>query len=190
MENPGFSSYARELIRHKAWTMIGKCGLTKDERRDLEQDLALDLLTRQSKYDPSRASVNTFSARVVEHAAANILRRRGRQMRDYRRRGPSLDQPLGDGSGDTHGDLRSQDDYDLETGRHSRPEVERIDMRIDVQAAVAGLPPDFKVVAVRLTTDPVAKVARDLGVPRSTFYESMVAPMRKLFEDKGLRDYL
>ena len=34
------------------------------------------------------------------------------------------------------------------------------------------------------------RVARELGVPRSTLYEKGIARLRKIFEDRGLHEYL
>ena len=84
MEDPRLgatSAYARDLIRHKASKMIGKCGLTYDDCEDLEQELYLDLLLRLAKFDPDKASLNTFMARVVDHQVSKILRHRLQAMR-------------------------------------------------------------------------------------------------------------
>jgi len=49
--------YAVQLIRHKAWQLVGRAGFTKDDREDIEQDLKLDLLRRLSKFNEIAAAL-------------------------------------------------------------------------------------------------------------------------------------
>lgn len=186
------NDYARTVIRHKARQLIGKYRFTQDEYEDLKQEMALDLLARLSKFDRSKASLNTFIARIVDRRISTLIRHRTQGKRDYRCEGCSLDEPIDDqdGSGARRGDALGQDDYDLRTGRHSRPESERIDMRLDVSLVLSELPPDLRELAERLLDHSIAEAARDLGVPRSTLYDTGIARLRNAFEDKGLGEYL
>ncbi|MFM2007984.1 MAG: hypothetical protein RLZZ09_3639, partial [Pseudomonadota bacterium] len=58
-----FDCYADKLIRHKARQLVGKAGFTEDDRPDIEQELALDLLQRLRHYDAEKAKRSTFMAR-------------------------------------------------------------------------------------------------------------------------------
>ena len=51
------------------------------DRADIEHDLIGHVLKQADKYDPDRAAVNTFIVRVVETAAAMLVRDRGRLKR-------------------------------------------------------------------------------------------------------------
>ena len=44
----GIDAYAADLIRHKARQLVGKAGLTENDRQDLEQELMIDLLSRMT----------------------------------------------------------------------------------------------------------------------------------------------
>ena len=69
-------------------------------------------------------------------------------------------------------------------------EAERLDLRLDLTLVLDELPDDLRDLAIRLQTRTVAEIARELGVLRSTLYEKGIARLRKIFEDRGLREYL
>ncbi len=188
----GLNEYARNTIRHKARQLIGKYGFTRDDYEDLTQEMAVDLLTRLSKFDPAKAGPNTFVARIIDRKISSLIRHRKQRMRDFRRQVCSLDDPIEgeDCSNGSLGETISQDEHDLRTGRHARPELDRIDLRLDVCLAISSLPPDLRVLAERLVTQSITETAHELGVPRSTLYEKGIARLRKAFEDKGLNTYL
>lgn len=184
--------YARDVIRHKAWQLIGKYGYTRDDYDDLKQDLMLDLLRRIGKYDPDRAALSTFVSRIVDRKISNLIRHRRQEKRDYRRQVCPLDAQVEDQDGESRGldEIVSQDAYDDEVGRHDLPEAVRSDLKLDISQALDELPAELLDLAHRLQTKTMAEIARELGVPRSTLYEKGIARLRKIFEDKGLREYL
>lgn len=184
--------YAREVIRHKARQLIGKYGFTRDDYDDLQQEMMLDLLRRLGKYDPSRAGLSTFVARVVDRKVSTLIRHQRQEKRDYRRHVCPLDAQIEDQDGQQRGldEVLSQDAFDEEIARYDRPEAERIDLRLDLSLVLDDLPEDLRHLARRLQTRTVAEIARELGVPRSTLYEKGIARLRKIFEDNGLREYL
>lgn len=55
-----------------AWRMTHKIGLSAEEREDVEQEILLDLLERQPRYDASRGKPGTFTGRVSHHRAAEL----------------------------------------------------------------------------------------------------------------------
>ena len=184
--------YAREVIQHKARQLINKYGFTSDDSKDLKQDMMLDLLRRLTNYDPTRAGLSTFVARVVDRKISTLIRHQRQEKRDYRRYVIPLDAQVEDQDGQQHGldEVLSQDAFDEEIGRYDRPEAERNDLRLDLSLVLDDLPEDLHYLARRLQTRTVAEIARELGVPRSTLYEQGIARLRKIFEDKGLREYL
>jgi RNA polymerase sigma-70 factor (ECF subfamily) len=187
------TEYALEVVHHKARQLVGKAGYTNDDVADIEQDLITDLLERLPKFDPSKATHNTFVARLVERKISNLLRDRLAAMRDCRREDCSLNDEID--TGDEEPPTQrvatiSQDEHDLRTGKYARPAEERADLRCDIEAVLAVLPPELREDADMLAVMPITEVARTLGVPRATFYDNYLAKIRAVFEDKGLNGYL
>ena len=187
----GIHPYAVGLIKYKARQLIGQAGFTASDRDDLEQELVLDLLRRLPKYNPRRAQLNTFIARVVEHKIASLIEARKAGIRDYRRCGRSLNDRFEDEEGRSVERVETidQEDYLLRTGAQSRPSDELSALTIDVAAVLEGLPPELRELCRRLKAESVTEISRDTGVPRGTIYES-IKKLREIFEDAGLRDYL
>jgi RNA polymerase sigma-70 factor (ECF subfamily) len=164
----------RELIRRKAGQLIGRAGLTPQDRDDLEQKLVLHLLRRLP--DGARAYPEALVLAVLFRYAANILRAGRAAKRDSRRA-----RPLG-GSGDVPagGDRRRP---------AVRTDEEWAELASDVADVLAGLPPDDRDLAERLMRQSKAAAARGLGVPRTTLYVAL-RRLRARFERAGLRGYL
>jgi RNA polymerase sigma-70 factor (ECF subfamily) len=186
------NGYAKEVIRHKAKQLIGKYGFTRDDYEDLQQEMTLDLLRRLGKYDPEKSALTTFVAQVVDRRISTLIRHRKQEKRDYRRQACSLNAPVENGPGEALGmdEILSQDDFDRQVGRHADRRSDRLDLSLDFSRAMAELPDDLRQLAVRLQTQTMAEIARELGVPRTRLYDKGITRLRKLFEDKGLREYL
>ena len=182
--------YARDTIRHKARQLIRRLGFTRDDHDDLEQEMTADLLERLPKFDPNKAAPTTFVRRVVERKISKLIRHRTQEKRDYRRETFSMNDPIGKGGAVERAQTFSQDNHDRRMGRHSRPEDERINLRLDISFVASGLPPELKRLAELLQTHSIAEAARALGVPRSTLYDTGIARLRELFEDKDLHEYV
>ena len=187
----GIDPYAVRLIKYKARRLIGQAGFTASDREDIEQELVFDLLRRFPKYNPKRAQLNTFIARVVEHRVATLIEARKAGIRDYRRCPFSLNDRFEDADGRSveRVDTFDQEDYLLRTGAQSRPSDELSALAIDVAAVLETLPPELRELCRRLKAESVTEISRDTGVPRGTIYES-IKKLREIFEDAGLKDYL
>ena len=187
----GIDPYAAGLIRFKARQLVGQAGFTASDREDIEQELILDLLRRLPKYNPKRAQLNTFIARVVEHRLASLIEAQKAGIRDYRRCRCSLNECFEDADGRSveRVDTFDQEDYLLRTGAQSRPSEELNRLAIDVAAVLETLPPELRELCRRLKAETVTEISRDTGVPRGTIYES-IKKLREIFKDAGLRNYL
>ena len=71
----GLDPYALKHIRFKARQLAGQAGFGAGERKDLEQELFLDLLQRLPQYDPDRARRTTFISRVVANRRTGAVSR-------------------------------------------------------------------------------------------------------------------
>lgn len=60
----------------------------------------------------------------------------------------------------------------------------------DIEVTVSKLPEHLRSICIRLKTQTVSDVAREMGMARATFYDKVVNPLRSYFEDAGLREYL
>ena len=186
------SEYAMELVHHKARQIVGKGGFRSQDVPDIKQELALDLLERLPKYDPEKATNNTFVARLVEHKISKMIRDRKRERRDRAREECSIHDEVNDEDGVRVelGTTVSEDEQYLRTGKYDRTVEERRDMAMDVAAALADLPPDLREVAEALSTLSVTEACRKLGFTRAWLYKEPLPRLRKALEERGLGGYL
>lgn len=188
---PQLTDYALELVGFKSRQLVGRAGYTRSDLEDIRQDLILDLLERLPKFDPAKASLNTFVDRVVERKICNLLRYRSSQCRDYRREGCSLDDrvQVAPGVSLPRSSAISQDDVELAFGRHREPAHLRQQRHLDVQMALVDLPAPLRHIAELLGQFGVSGAARRLGVPRTTFRDKHLAQLREAFVAKGMDVY-
>jgi RNA polymerase sigma-70 factor (ECF subfamily) len=180
----GLNGYAARLIQFKARQLSRRPGFSRTDRGDLEQELWADLLGRLPRFDPAKASLNTFIARVVERKIASILRYHLAEMRSPGRNEASLNDPALDCDGRV-------------VERHqTTPEAastrQRLDdLRRDLAEVREYLPSDV----LRAIMDAIGlggtinSIAGELGISRRTA-ERHMAELRRIFVDAGLRDYL
>lgn len=185
------TEYTMTLVHCKARQLVGKAGYTPDDLKDIEQDLIRDLLERLPKFDPAKATLNTFAARVVERRLCNLLRHRHAEMRDHRREAFSMNEEIetDEGPMERHETI-GQDEIERLTGRGHQPAVERVQLQLDLEAVLIGLSPELRPVADMLRTQSVAEVARELGISRRTFREKHLAQLRAVFAASRMDDYL
>lgn len=83
----------QDLAGRKANAFVRRCGLSPDEREDVESQLVLRFLVRWRSYDGAKASVRTFASRVMDSELASMLRYRlaaSRQAQELPTEAPSL----------------------------------------------------------------------------------------------------
>lgn len=129
----------QDLARRKANAFVRRCGLSIDEREDVQSRLVLIFLIRWPQFDGARASIRTFASRVMDKELTSFLRYRlaeGRRPQDP----PARD--LGPNPA---------------TLRH---------FRIDVDRTLAPLPAAIRATAVALSQSSAAEAADTLGCSR------------------------
>ena len=159
---------ARSLARAKANSVIGQCGLTTNDREDIEAQLLLTLCRRAPKYDSCRSSIGTFASHVMDREVTSILRYRlaGRRLH--------LSRPeLADGA-------------DLDQLHVSAPSIiERQEFWLDVGTAMKQLPAALRETVLALRCGSPTEASRTLGTAKSVVYER-IAQIREAFLAAGI----
>lgn len=181
------NEYIMTLIRCKAQNLIGKAGYLPCDLKDIEQELFMHLITRLPKFDPAKATIETFADRLVERKIADLMRHNRAKIRDYTRRSFSLNEELENEEGITEiAETISQDEVDLRMGRYNCTMEERMQLQMDIKLVMAGLPPKLLKIAEMLQSQTLSEIARELGIPRSTLCENHLVQLRKIFEEWGM----
>ena len=181
--------FASDLIRRKSRQLIGRAGLRPHDLADVRQELTLRLLPRMPA---SRSGDPGHEAKVtaaVRQCVSNLLRDR-KALKRVGQVG-SLDVTVDDGDGTmiALADAVGRRKLDARLRLRRRTEEELASLEADVRAVLAGLPDDQRAAAELLMTHSVVEAARQLGVPRTTLYQTLrLLCMR--FERAGLKDYL
>jgi RNA polymerase sigma-70 factor (ECF subfamily) len=179
------------VVRVEAGRLAGRYGFSLSDRDDIRQELLLDCFVRLRRFNSAKASRRTFLYRLVRHRVATLLESQSAACRDYRLCGESLNGParFDINASILLGDTVSTDDYDARLGRNALSSWERAELRIDVAAAIAILPPEMAAIARLLTSIGVVETAHQLGIPRATLYRR-IADIRTAFEHTGLGLYV
>lgn len=185
------SDYAATTIRCKARQLAGNSGFATDEAEDIEQELRAELLERLPRYNPAKASQNTFVARLIDNKISRLIRHRTAECRDYRRVEFSVNDTITDANGNQveRACSMNQDEADISSGKCRRSLREENDLSLDVLDVVKNLPDHLQKIAALLAKHPAEYVANMLGVSKGSLYRE-IAIIRGIFEDAGLREYL
>ncbi|HEY7312937.1 MAG TPA: hypothetical protein VH643_26470 [Gemmataceae bacterium] len=176
---------AKDIIRRKARHLMRRGGFSRSDLPDLEQELSLHLLRRIQTFDAHQSDWEVFVGAVVTAWGANLLRNRYAAKRDYRRtRHLSTATESAEGQ-DTSGVMNREAAQDARLGRQRLCDQEQRALELDVQEAVQRLPEDLRSVAEGLQRLSKAELAREMGVPGTTLYES-IKRIRWRFEKMGL----
>jgi RNA polymerase sigma-70 factor (ECF subfamily) len=178
----GLDEYADRLIRIKARQLARRPEFQSWDPEDIEQELTLDLLQRLLHHDPARASRNTFIARAVEHKVASLIEHRTRTKRHCPTEMMSLDDPA---SGEDGEIVPRSETIDPATLQRVPTPSDTPELAVDLALAMEDLPDDMRDLCERLRTETVSEIARRLGIPRSTLYES-IRRLRQRLSERGL----
>jgi len=189
----GIDEFAIRLIKKRARQLIGSAGFTPSDVPDLEQELAMDLLTRLPKFQEGRAHRKSFIAVAIKHKAATLVEWRKAAKRDYRKVAFSLDQVFTDEDGkksdgyDRLDDEKLADPYDGGACTQ-QDQAEKVALWIDLDRVLQELSPELRQLCKLLSDLPVSEVARRTGLSRDTIYRR-IKTLRETFESEGLREF-
>lgn len=171
MTNPYLEHHlptARGLARAKAKAVIGRCGLTSDDRDDIEAQLLLTYCLRARQFDSERSSLDTFTSRLMDRKIASILRYRLAQRRLHL----------------AHPELLDSDAADHVYGA-TISAAERLEFWLDVGQVVKTLPAPLRETVLALRCGSPTQASQILGTARSVVYER-IAQIRQAFLQAGL----
>jgi RNA polymerase sigma factor (sigma-70 family) len=185
------SDYIKTLLITKSHQLSRQPRFRRSEQPDLEQELVAHVLKQAHHFDPSRASVRTFVARVIDSAFAMMVRERRRLKRAAGFRTVSLETtsagPCWREGPVALSKVVQEEHLRRRCGGQARNDVERTDLSIDLAQAMAGLTPEQRDIATRLANAPEAAVARQLGISRRQVRNAVLA-IRVHFEKAGLHE--
>jgi len=183
--------FASRFIRGKVRQLIGQRGFAANDREDLLQDFAVDLIHRKTQFDPNAATWEAFVIVVCENRFAALIQHRLRSMRDPKRLDGSLNQLVeDDGRVVSFGDTIPESQRTARSGDDpAQADVEHSDCRLDVTEVVTSLPPDLREVSEQLMVESITETAKARGVQRPSMYYSIKA-LRKHFAAAGLQIYV
>ncbi len=184
------SQYVQKLLKIKARQLARRPEFRRSAPSDLRHDLIGYILKQADRFDPSRACVKTFIARVVDSAAAMMCRERRRLKRAAGIRAISLEGTVLEGDRRETSLSQLIDETDLRRrygGAVSCPE-RQADLAEDLADALAALPLELCRVALQLMNGSnEASVAREMGISRRQVRKA-IAAIRKHLEDAGLSE--
>ena len=73
--NDAYIKSALDAAATRTYRMAARFGLSPADREDLQQELILDLLEHQDKFDPAKGSAGTFTGMVSKHRSVEFLDR-------------------------------------------------------------------------------------------------------------------
>ena len=73
--NDAYIKSALDAAATRTYRMAARFGLSPEDREDLQQELIIDLLEHQDKFDPAKGSAGTFTGMVSKHRSVELLDR-------------------------------------------------------------------------------------------------------------------
>jgi RNA polymerase sigma-70 factor (ECF subfamily) len=155
--------YILQQASCRASLLVRGGAFTSDDWEDLRQELVLDCIRRSPKFDPARGDWQGFVRRVVKNQAAVLVTRRHRTARR---------EVLAD---DLSHDKAQPDEDLIDTlnGARRHEKESTLQMRIDVERVLNGLPSELQKLARLLSDLTVLETCAQMGMtcPRS-FYQT------------------
>lgn len=179
------TDYAKNLIEFKARQLSQRRDFCRSDREEIQQELWLAVVGQADRFDPERASLDTFIDRVVNTAVAMILRDRERQVRANGFRTQSLDVLAHDGSRQPLAAKITEEDLARRLGRERRDAVADRELEEAVAAALPKMPPEVSDVCRRVMGGNISTAAAELKTSRRQIRNSLAAA-QPVLEEAGL----
>ena len=158
--------HARQLARHRAVPGM--------ELEDYEQDLIMDLLVRERRFDARRASYPTFADRIIRNRVSTLIHA-GLRMRRVEDQGS--------------GAVVAEPNLETQAGSCACRSDEWCSLCLDLERFVGQLPLRLRRCCSWLLADNRLAAAAALGLHRSSLYEA-AHDLRRQAIEAGLHLYL
>jgi RNA polymerase sigma-70 factor (ECF subfamily) len=170
-----FDRTVADYIRIKAEELVGTGPFPKDDKEDIQQEFALEIIKQTEKYDSFKAKKYTFIQRVIENKIANMLKYKKALCR----------------SNVVYFSLNNNTEkiLDQPESLHSNNAIRSYAIKNDLEEAIASLPKELRNICCFLKSLNVSETARKTGLPRSTV-SNRIKRIKKLFQEKNLHKYL
>ncbi len=180
--------HAQWYINRKSRELIRILGLPWSDAEDIRQHLTVELLRQVHRYDPKRASPNTYTTRVVDSAAGMLLRHYRRLKRGAGYQTHSADVPAtGSDDAPTFAGFLTVHDLERRTFAAARDPIEDAELVEAVAVALRRMPPQARDVCQRLMAgQKAAAIARECQISRRQV-RNLLAVARQYLEDAGLK---
>lgn len=153
-----------EIVKKKAARMAKRRGFDVE---DLAQELAMHVYQQTPKHDPARGRRDKFVGKVAKNRLLNLIESRRAQKRDDRRNIEYEDGPEGA----------------LIDGEVSQ---DQIDLSLDMQAAVARMPPDVRAAfEFRMAGHSETELQKLMGRTRAQI-RTLLQRLERILKDAGL----
>jgi len=187
---PVFPEYARKSVEVAARRLIREGGFRPEDFDDIRSEITTYALRQLRRHDVRMARLTTFVSMVVRDAANSLLRRRSVRRSWYPAGAASLEADTGcdeDGVETALVNLLDGDDTSIGMGYRRRSRHEEAMLRLDVDAVVSLLPDNLRACCAAIMDGrSISDLARESGMPHSTFRDCFIAPIRHAFEEAGM----
>jgi DNA-directed RNA polymerase specialized sigma24 family protein len=162
------TDYARKVIDYKAWQLSQRRDFSSSDKQDLAQDFWQAVVSQADRFDPSRASVNTFIDRVVASAAAMAVRDRQRKIRAKGFHAISLDAAPADGDRARLplAATITEDDRWRHIGQERPDDIETNERDVALGLALDSMPPEVSDVCRRVMNGSILASSKQLKTSR------------------------
>jgi RNA polymerase sigma-70 factor, ECF subfamily len=176
------------IAKHLASGLIGTAGYTEHDADDLLQTLILAGTLAMPRFERSKAKRSTFIYDVLRKKVIDLIRSAARAKRDKSRETISLEEAWeGDESGETAwAELISAEHTLNNDGVARRDRKDPRPLRMDVEEALADLPPDLRELCRLHSYLRPEEARREAGMAKSTHHRA-VAKIREFMANRGLR---
>ena len=163
--------YVVQQASYRASFLVATSGFRSHDWEDLRQDMVFDLLRRISKFDPARGDWRGFVRGVVRnHASVLFVRHRLHSQREVL-------------AGDIENAVDDNNDGEV-FDQFAQAGHTRLDLQIDVQRILLGLPPPLRTVASMIGETPVIDICLRMRRSRSWVHQTK-RQIREAFERAG-----
>ena len=156
---------AKQVVQLKARQLSRQYGFRPSDQDDLAQEIWLYLLRQAHRFDPNRASLPTFVSRVVNTAAAMLVRRRNRVKLVAECQAVSLESTVVEVDG-VLTPIREMISEDRRCGAGSGNNALSCDEAVIIDRMMRTMSPHLQEISHRLMSGTITSVARDLDVSR------------------------